>query len=378
MARPVEFRCLALAAGSFWEQHRSVKRLASTGLTKYLEKFAGTEPELRPCEGKLDQVPHGRDFEFASLRLFEKDWALAFERFPRTEEGTGQDLSDARHGGDVRTVRFYEEIYASLQGSSTLPLVFVFESLPPNFRDRLVQKGIPFIVPGLQAFMPMYLVDLRERFLLPAPRVSHLKPAGQLALLFHLQCESLENLPLREVAIKLGYSPMMFTKIKRELEGVGLCDSEHSSRSVLLKFKWQGEELWQRAKAYMTSPFKGLQMGVCRDLAKLGRISGVEAIDRFFSVGILPPIGQSVYAVGKRVWIEFTQKLEDAKNEGERTQSAVFETWSYDPRLLSTRDTVDPLSLYLYMRDSPQPELSGAAESFLKRVLDVRSPFRKP
>jgi hypothetical protein len=114
------------------------------------------------------------------------------------------------------------------------------------------------------------------------------------------------------------------------------------------------------------------------EIAKLGRNSGVEAIDRFFSVRNLPSRGQSVYAVGERVWIESTQKLEDARHEGGRTQSAGFEIWSYDPRLLSTRDTVDPLSLYRYMRDSPQPELSGAAERFLKRVLDVGSPFRKP
>jgi hypothetical protein len=31
-------------------------------------------------------------------------------------------------------------------------------------RKRLVREGVPFIVPGAQMFLPMLMVDLRERF----------------------------------------------------------------------------------------------------------------------------------------------------------------------------------------------------------------------
>ncbi len=52
----------------------------------------------------------------------------------------------------------------------------------------MVHKGIPFIVPGTQAFLPSALVDLRERFPKPSEKGrASLSPTAQLTLLYHLE-----------------------------------------------------------------------------------------------------------------------------------------------------------------------------------------------
>jgi hypothetical protein len=81
------------------------------------------------------------------------------------------------------------------------------------------------------------MVDLRERFL---PRKSgkgkRLTPAAQCLVLYHLQRSSLEDLPLKEIAERIGYSPIMLTKVKDELEAAELALPSRRGRSITLHF----------------------------------------------------------------------------------------------------------------------------------------------
>jgi hypothetical protein len=46
-----------------------------------------------------------------------------------------------------------------------------------------------------------------------------------------------------------------------------------------------------------------------------------------------------------------------------------IEVWRYDPRLLADKGRVDPLSLYLSLKDSPDARINIAIESLLENVL---------
>ena len=46
-----------------------------------------------------------------------------------------------------------------------------------------------------------------------------------------------------------------------------------------------------------------------------------------------------------------------------------IEVWRYDPRLLADKGRVDPLSLYLSLKDSPDARINIAVESLLENVL---------
>lgn len=68
-------------------------------------------------------------------------------------------------------------------------------------------------------FLPMLMIDLRERFARPKPQKGTvLSTVPQLVVLYHLLRGPLEDMPLGQIATLLGYSPMAMSKAKDELE----------------------------------------------------------------------------------------------------------------------------------------------------------------
>jgi hypothetical protein len=123
--------------------------------------------------------------------------------------------------------------------------VLVLPPLTQTARNRSVQRGVPFIVPGSQIFLPTAVIDLRARFPQPKPRSGKaLTPAAQSLLLYHLQRHSLEGMPLKQIAASIGYPPIMLSHVKDELENAGFCVAERQGRAITLSFQKQGHELW--------------------------------------------------------------------------------------------------------------------------------------
>ena len=83
-------------------------------------------------------------FSFFSADLFGRPWCLAVE----------DESWDASSAGE------YEKQAENLRPLLKAPVVVVLSALPSNTRNRLVQKGVPFIVPGHQAFLPGALVEI--------------------------------------------------------------------------------------------------------------------------------------------------------------------------------------------------------------------------
>ena len=65
-------------------------------------------------------------------------------------------------------------------------VVFVAPSLSAYNRSRLIKRGVPFVVPGRQLYIPDLAMDLREQFhTYKEPRPNALSPAAQAVLFLH-------------------------------------------------------------------------------------------------------------------------------------------------------------------------------------------------
>ena len=111
-------------------------------------------------------------------------------------------------------------------------VVLVFPRIRSYERNRLILKQIPFIVPGRQMYLPMILVDLREVFSAPA----HLKTdamswVAQVILPRHFQFSDIEEQPLSQVALTLGYSAMAISQALDELVALKLCRRKRLGRT---------------------------------------------------------------------------------------------------------------------------------------------------
>src|SRR5690606_22543325 len=91
-------------------------------------------------------------------------------------------------------------------------VVIVLDNVQAFNRKRLIEKGINFIVPGKQLYMPDLLLDLRENLVHPKTRQKNesLPPSAQFLLIYHINHRfrkwKLEEHPFKEIAQKLGYT----------------------------------------------------------------------------------------------------------------------------------------------------------------------------
>lgn len=320
-------------------------------LKSYLETLSGVSPHLQPLEvAHLPLFLRDR-FSFYSVELFGRPWCVALE----------DDSWDPGSPGE------YEKQAQNLRPLMKSPIVFVLSTLPSNARNRMVQKGIPFIVPGNQAFLPSALVDLREHFPKPAGKArASFSPTAQLTLLYHLEREPLSGLPLKSIAEKLHCSAMMLSKVKDELEESGICEVERIGRSMALKFSAENRALWNLVQDRLSSPVKKTRwVRWTREPGYPALLSGISALSRrtMLADDRLP-----TYSLGSRMleaWLE--QGLMIGCPDAEQANVKI-EVWSYEPKLLGDNQAVDPLSLYLSLRHNADERVQQQLEQLIKEI----------
>lgn len=231
-------------------------------------------------------------------------------------------------------------------------------------RKRLIEKQVPFIVPGRQLYLPMLLLDLRERF--PRSTVStqqYLSRAAQQTLLRQILRGDVENRIMRDIANLLGYSAMMITKIRGELVALDLCTVEASGRSRQIVFPMPPEQLWSRAISHMRSP-------VFRTHFLTGKISGVQlaGTSALAKHSLLQPDKLPTFAVWKKRFDRVMKENRLVEIESEEGADLILEEWYYDPLNISETEAVDPLSLYLSFRYNPYERIQIALEEMLEKL----------
>ena len=322
-------------------------------LTDYLESITGTHPDLQsdPAERSRGLPLFLRErYGLRSLRIFGRKCLLALEGAD-WEQG-----SPAEYGGHAD----------SLQSALGEPVAIVIPRIPSYARNRLVQAGVPFIVPGSQLFLPFMMVDLRERFSsLPAAPGKRLTPATQCVLLYHLLRESLEEVPLGVIAEKVGYSAMNLSRAKDELETADLCQTGRVGRSVVMRFKKRGHDLWTKALPLLSSPVRKSYWIDWPGVSYPAIPAGLTALSRRTMIedDRIP-----TYALPQETYRLNLEKGLFHGCPGPSEANVQLEAWTYNPLLLGDEQSVDPLSLILSLRDSADERVQQQLESLIQGV----------
>jgi len=319
-------------------------------LLDYLETVSGERPELVAEKAAGLPLFLRESYRIQTARLFGRRFLLALETSDRDAGSPGE----------------YESQANALRSHLGETVVLVLPMLPSHARNRMVKLGVPFIVPGSQLFLPTAMIDLRERFSQPKPeRGKRLTPAAQCLVLYHLQRHSLEDLPLRIIAEKIGYSPIMLTKVKDELDAADVCASSRLGRSITLSFKVHGRQLWERVLPLLSSPVKKTRWLHWDKPGYPALAAGITALSHrtVISDDRLP-----TYALPSAT---FLANLEGGLYRGCRgpeDANVRMEAWSYNPQLLGDGISVDPLSLFLSLRDSPDERIQQQLETLMAQI----------
>ena len=319
-------------------------------LTDYLETITGSAAVLRemagPAESRLPLFLRER-YRLRSIGLFGRECLLALET-PGWD--TGSPAEYAAHAQAMRN-QFPE------------PVTLVVPQVASYARNRMVRAGTPFIVPGSQLFMPFMMVDLRERFAAPETEAGqHFTPAAQCILLYHLQRQPLQGLPLQDIARLTGYSAMMVTRVKEEWEANRLCQTSRIGRTTVVEFAAAGRKLWQIAEPYFTRPAKKSHWIRWDHQAPAALEAGFTALSRTTMVEDDPT---PTWALPRAAFRSLRENgtLHTVGGPGEA--NARMEEWSYDPALLSEGPGVDPLSLVLSLRGNSDDRVQQQLQTVL-------------
>jgi DNA-binding MarR family transcriptional regulator len=256
-------------------------------------------------------------------------------------------------------------------------VVIVLENVQAYNRKRLIKKGINFIVPGKQLYMPDLLIDMRESFVHTKTKQKNgtLLPSAQFLLIYHIihrnQQWKLEEHPFKEIAQKLGYTPMAITNAIDNLKYHELVEVE-GEKKKFIHFRNDRHELWniaQEQKLLVNPVIKTVYVDEKpKDLFLLH--CNASALPEYTD---LSPSRQEYFAIEKTVFYGL-QKSNVLVNLNEYEGRYALEVWKYNPLTLvdelpNDMAVVDPISLYLSVKDSRDERIEMALEQILEKFI---------
>lgn len=324
--------------------------LLKQNLLRHLKSILGEQPDLIAKPAPTLPLFLRERYEIYFSRMFGHRYLLALE--------TGE--WDSGSPGE------YGKHLEAIQSHLTDPVILVLPTVPAYNRNRLVQQGIPFIVPGNQIFIPNHLIDLRERQPSPNPLPrAWLSPAAQCTVLYHLLREPLGGIPLREIALKMKYSTMMATKVKAELKASDICRVVRNGRATVLEFATTGRQLWEQIKPKLRSPVRKTIWVGWTKTPPSALIAGMTALSHHTLITDDRLPTWALPQADLQGLLE--QGIYTACHDAE-TAMAKMEGWSYDPQLLGNNLRVDPLSLYLSLQHSADERVQLQLEQLIAEV----------
>lgn len=252
-------------------------------------------------------------------------------------------------------------------------VVLAYVQLTALERQRLMQRGINFISLGKQLFLPSFLLDLRESFPIRNIPKEKLLPSAQFLLLYYLLHRNQKNFwdkrNFKELAEKFQYTQMGITKATENLRLAELCKII-GTKDKYLQFDKEISALWHDASPFLVDP---VLKRIYVDKIPAGLFllcSNESALPEYTDMN---PSRQQFRAIEKK---RFYQLLEENQfaNLNDEEGEYCLEVWKYDPLLLveelyNDDSVVDPLSLYLTLKDNPDERIEMAMEQIIDKYI---------
>jgi hypothetical protein len=330
---------------------------------RYIEETMGIQPTATPlAKSYLERLPiyiH-ETFKLYSINLF----------------NTGIILAELKNEDEL-SIQQTEKQVQQIKNLLNVKVVVVLENIQAYNRKRLIEKGINFIVPGKQLYMPDMLIDLRESFVHPKVKQKNetLLPSAQFILIYHIihrnQQWKLEEHPFKEIAQKLAYTPMAITNAIDNLKYHELIEVE-GEKEKFIRFRYDRHKLWNIAhqQNILVNPvIKTVYVDEKPESLFLLQ-SNASALPEYTD---LNPSRQEYFAIEKTVFYGL-QKSNALVNMNEYEGRYALEVWKYNPLTLvdelpNDRAVVDPLSLYLSVKESRDERIEMALEQILEKFI---------
>ena len=241
----------------------------------------------------------------------------------------------------------------------------IAHDLPGYVRNRLIERQVPFVVPGRQLYWPELGLAIQARKQKLAPvAVAALSPATQAVLIYALTGALIEPITPKNLGNVLGYTPMSMTRALDEIEANGLGQVTREGRERFLAFPKGNKALWLAALPYLRDPVRETARIMEQQLPEKMRIQAGETA--LAAQSMLVPPREAVYALGRNAWKELVPRVVQIPVEDEGT--CRIQLWRYDPALFARNGRVDTFSLYLTLRNVADERVEAALAEVMEKL----------
>jgi DNA-binding MarR family transcriptional regulator len=336
-----------------------MKESMSNSVSDYFHETLGIRLDCRRWS-RAKELPHaiGGSYEFAEADILGTSILLM----------TLKDPASFLLAQIMKHMDWIEERFGTV-------VILCLEGLDSYNRKRLIEQKAAFVIPGNQMYLPTLGVDLRDHIRKLREKGDSLTPSAQMILLHHLLAES-ENdlLNATLLAAKFGMSRMTMGRAIDELSAHRLIETRVDKRRKYVVFQPSKRQIWEDALPLMTTPV-GQEItvenrdGLSVELGKQGLQAGLSALSVYSP---LADTGEMTLAFrqGDKNQLLSHPKVQTvpAPSRG-LIPGIAIEFWKYDPRKLASGPTVDPLSLYLSLRNDPDERVESSLETLLKETM---------
>lgn len=218
--------------------------------------------------------------------------------------------------------------------------VYAVDNVVSYHMSRMIEYAVNFIIPDKIIYVPTLLIILKEMKDCRSLENEIIPGVAQCILLFHMQLGNLNCCTTRALAEKFNMSYASMNRALRWLNIKGLIDLE-GDKEKTLKIADKGKDLWEKAMPLMVSPIERVMY--TNEQLTNWPYAGESALE---GLTMLSAPEVPCRAVSKDWACE--QKATLNKIYGE----CKIEVWRYDPMLLTKNNSVDPLSLYLSLKNN--------------------------
>lgn len=238
------------------------------------------------------------------------------------------------------------------------PLLFVFPDGSKEFCKTLIAAKVPFIIPGKQIFIPGNVIGIAEsKFDKSCHKpLKHFSPWAQVFLIhFLLHKEYGNELSFQVLLSALAMNKVYLSRSARELEEAGVAQIISSGRHKKLIFLHDRRKTWELSLEYLVSPV--VRKIRVSSIPERCPKSGISALSEYSNLNDNADLTFAVYS--RNFSVNNCEVLEFS--------GVYLELWKYNPVILAKRPgIVDRLSLYLSLKDDPDPRVSGELNDMME------------
>ena len=246
-----------------------------------------------------------------------------------------------------------------LKNILNLPVVFLFRNLQFVERNRLIDRGVYFIVSDKFAFLPFLIINYKETV---RKKAEELSSVAQYILLYHLQIDDMNGWSMADMGEELPYTYVTISRAFKNLEELHLCKIElDENRVKRIFFEGTKKEVWERSLPYLKDPVK--KKLYFDDIATDSTFTegGITALAHYTS---LNPDETKTYVMDAKRYKDL-QHNSIFVNQNDIEGNICIEIWNYPPLC---QDYADPLSLYLTLRDDRDPRTEKELEIMINKL----------